>query len=780
MHEVFRLGAFDFDATVLRLYRGGTSVDIEPRPLEVLAELVREAGQVVTKSDLLEKVWANRVVTESVLTRCINQLRIALDDEARTLVLTVHGYGYRFTGEVQRLDHLPVEFTSHATVWLPEVDGVLPGRLQWQLVRALDVRASVWLTRHRKTGERRALKFALDAARLGALKRELTIHRTLQRLLPERDDYARLLDCSFESPPFFVELEYCELGSLGEWLAGQGGVDALPLEARLELLAQAADGLAAAHAVGVLHLDVKPNNLLVRLDDDGRPRLRWTDFGSGRLLEPERLAQLDITRQGLTDGSNTADRGTTPLYVAPEVLAGQQPGAPADIYALGVMLFQLVVGDLRRPMAPGWEHDVDDELLREDIAAAAHGSQSRRLTSAAEFAARIRGLSTRRKARGAQRAIIERAAALQSQVERSKTRRPWVVAAGFILVAGMATSLYQYRQAVEARDAAREQTEIAEAVTQFFNQDILGAASAYQIDYRGELTVREAVERAAARLDGGFLGRPLAEAAIRERLAALFLQSADLPRAAHQLERTALLYAEANAAESVQSLGAQYLLAGVLIFSSRFEEAERRMDRLDAAIENTPDFDRALASHRDALRATLYRQQEQYEAVVPYSERLLTATMGRTHDAMELALRRYTLGLDFARVGRFTESHEQFALVFDLLARSGDTSGAFTGLARSAFGTALLVEGRNEEAKAVLADAYTTLAAAHGPRSESAAEAQMQLCRALTAVGDLLQAAVNCREAHGAFLERFGPDSHFTAVAARYLAGTQRVTAGPP
>ena len=44
MHEVFRLGAFDFDATVLRLYRAGAAVDVEPRPLEVLAELLREAA----------------------------------------------------------------------------------------------------------------------------------------------------------------------------------------------------------------------------------------------------------------------------------------------------------------------------------------------------------------------------------------------------------------------------------------------------------------------------------------------------------------------------------------------------------------------------------------------------------------------------------------------------------------------------------------------------------------------------------------------------------------
>ncbi len=773
MHEVFRLGEFEFDATVLRLYRAGTAIDVEPRPLEVLAELLREAGQVVTKNDLLAKVWADRVVTESALTRCINQLRAALADDTRTLVLTVHGYGYRYTGEVLRLDRLPSPLSLAAPVWMPEVDGVLPGRPQWQLVRALDARATVWLARHRKTGEQRALKFALNAERLSGLKRELTIHRMLQRLLPERDDYARLLDCSFETPPYFVELEYCEHGSLGDWLAAQGGADHVPLETRLDLLVQAAEGLAAAHAVGVLHLDAKPNNLLVWIERDGRPRVRWTDFGSGRLLEPERLAELDITRLGLTDAGATGDRGTTPFYVAPEVLAGQRPAAPADIFALGVMLFQLVVGDFRRPMAPGWEHDVPDELLREDIAAAAHGSPGQRLSSATDLAARVRGLAKRRTERDARRAMLARAAQLQAQVERSRMRRPWIAAAGIILTAGMATSVYYYRDAVVARDAARAQAEIAEAVTQFFNEGILGAASTYQVDYKGELTVREAVERAATRLDGQFPDQPLAEAAVRERLATLFLQSADLEDAAHHLERAAALYVAAGVPDSFDALHVEYLLAAVLLFSSRFDEAERSIDRLDETIRQNPALKHALQGDRDALRATLHRQQEQYQEVVPYSERLLAAQQARPYDAMSMSLRRYTLGLDYARVGRFAEAHDQFRQAFDILASSGDSSGVFTGLAKSAYGTALIAEGRYADARDVLAEAYATLSASHGPRSESAAEAQMQLCVALAGLGEREQAVLRCRDAVDVFQERFGADSHFTALALRNLRAAE-------
>ena len=88
----------------------------------------------------------------------------------------------------------------------------------------------------------------------------------------------------------------------------------------------------------------------------------------------------------------------------------------SDIYALGLVLYQLMVGDLRRPLAPGWEADVDDELLREDIAAATDGTPSRRLASVDELCERLRGREARRTGRlrlreAEARAQLRRAAA---------------------------------------------------------------------------------------------------------------------------------------------------------------------------------------------------------------------------------------------------------------------------------------------------------------------------------------------------------------------------------
>ncbi len=104
----------------------------------------------------------------------------------------------------------------------------------------------------------------------------------------------------------------------------------LPPEQSARLLAQVAAGLAAVHAHGVVHRDLKPENVLVDRDDAGQVHLKLTDFGVSRLIGPS-TTQL------------TGMIGT-PGYLAPEVARGASPGPAADVYALGVMLYEWCTG----------------------------------------------------------------------------------------------------------------------------------------------------------------------------------------------------------------------------------------------------------------------------------------------------------------------------------------------------------------------------------------------------------------------------------------------------
>lgn len=96
------------------------------------------------------------------------------------------------------------------------------------------------------------------------------------------------------------------------------------------IVADVAEGLAAAHAQGIIHRDVKPENILLDTSD-GNLRARLADFGIARLVDGPRR-----TRATRIIG--------TPDYLAPEVIEGCQPGPPVDLYSLGTVLFELLAG----------------------------------------------------------------------------------------------------------------------------------------------------------------------------------------------------------------------------------------------------------------------------------------------------------------------------------------------------------------------------------------------------------------------------------------------------
>ncbi|MGV3623100.1 MAG: serine/threonine-protein kinase [Archangium sp.] len=102
--------------------------------------------------------------------------------------------------------------------------------------------------------------------------------------------------------------------------------------ARIErLIGQACEALSAAHARGVVHRDIKPDNLFVTLDDTGDEQLKVLDFGIARRLTAADSAK---TRAGLVMG--------TPSYMPPEQAAGRQVDVRADVYSLGVVVFELL------------------------------------------------------------------------------------------------------------------------------------------------------------------------------------------------------------------------------------------------------------------------------------------------------------------------------------------------------------------------------------------------------------------------------------------------------
>jgi hypothetical protein len=163
------------------------------------------------------------------------------------------------------------------------------------------------------------------AARVQRFQREA---RAAARIL--HPNVCPIFDVGEHDGAAFVVMAYVQGQSLDQVLAQRGAF--ADVREALGLIVQVLDGLAAVHAQGVVHRDVKPGNIL--LDGAGHPIL--TDFG---LARPEESG-VGLTSEGVVIG--------TPAYMAPEQAAGQpdQIGPWTDLYAVGVVLFQLLTGRL--------------------------------------------------------------------------------------------------------------------------------------------------------------------------------------------------------------------------------------------------------------------------------------------------------------------------------------------------------------------------------------------------------------------------------------------------
>src|SRR5580658_1338830 len=484
--RLWRFADYEFDELARELRVRGAPVELESKPLDILLQLLLHAGEVVTKEELLESVWPDVTVVDGSLATAVSKLRKAMGDEEHPAIVTVPRVGYRLA--------VPVYCKTVAAAPGPrlefKVGETVPGREHWQFVRAMEVSGSseVWIAENPRTREQRVFKFAADGERLKGLKREITVSRFLRESLGDRPEFVRILDWNFETAPYFLESEYCG-PNLAEWAEQQGGLSQIPHSLRLQLFVEIAQAVAAAHDLGVLHKDLKPANVLIvpagaASDGQAKWQIKLADFGSASLFDPSRLQALGITNLGFTQ---TASLDSHPLtgtlmYLAPEVLAGQSPTASADVYALGVLLYQLTIGDFRKPLAPGWEAEIRDPLLHEDIADAACGDPAKR------------------------------------KLAEARARQPWIIAAVIALAAGLAVSFALYRRAAHERDNADRQTAITTSINRFLSEDLLGRGNPFVSGKSGE-SLMDAIKQASPAIDRKFNNEPMVAARLHHTIA---------------------------------------------------------------------------------------------------------------------------------------------------------------------------------------------------------------------------------------------------------------------
>lgn len=502
----WQFGEFVLDQRSRELRRGGEALELEPKPFNLLLLLLHNAGELVTKEELFDALWRGCIVTDSVLTRCVSKLRQVLGDSVGEHIVTVHGYGYRLQGEVRRLDDEAPPPPRQAVAAQPEPGDPLPYRSGWRYEKRLGGHGNTWRIVSDDGNQRRVVKQASNVAEAHSLYREHGLYRVLLRAYGESAPFVRVLELIEHEALPALEFEYLPAGSLGDWYLDCGGADGVSLERRIDVAIQVAEALNAVHQAGILHKDLKPSNLLIELDSQGAPRVRLADFGTGHLLQRARLIELGLSR-GLFPTVANSGSGT-PFYTAPEVLEQQTPTVRSDIYSLGVLLYQLVTGDLQRAFTPGWERDVPDEVLRCDIADCADRDPARRLGSADELAIRLRSLAQRRRNHEAQRRAQVEAQLAGEALKLAMVSRRWSWRLAATLTVALLVSAVLGWNAHQEQRRAEVNAATSRAINGFLNDDLLAAANPYLGDGGRNVTIASVLDAAADRLHERLRAQP--------------------------------------------------------------------------------------------------------------------------------------------------------------------------------------------------------------------------------------------------------------------------------
>ena len=200
--------------------------------------------------------------------------------------------------------------------------------------------ATVYRARHLAFNEIRAIKVVnqrlADEAFLKRFKGEAIITRKLQHPNAVRvDDF----DFTEDGRPFIV-MEYVQGESLRKILKAQGPLGA---DRALHIARQVAEALKAAHTLGIIHRDIKPDNVLLTEVSGQKDFVKVLDFGIAKVQEGAFEVHEDFapTQVGFVVG--------TPAYIAPEQARGKKYGeidGRADLYSLGVVLYEMLTGQL--------------------------------------------------------------------------------------------------------------------------------------------------------------------------------------------------------------------------------------------------------------------------------------------------------------------------------------------------------------------------------------------------------------------------------------------------
>ena len=405
--------------------------------------------------------------------------------------------------------------------------------------------------------------------------------------------------------PYFA-MEYVR----GEAITTYCDRHGLTARQRINLFLQVCDGVHHAHQKGIIHRDLKPSNILVTLLDD-LPVPKIIDFGLAKAIAHQLTDRTLYTEVGALLG--------TPEYMSPEQaeMTGLDVDTRTDVYALGVILYELLTGLLPFDGKALREKGLDEmrRTIREinpprpstRLSASATAAESARTRGAAvgELARALRGdldwITLRALEKDRTRrygSVSDLAADLQRHLENVpvlasppsvkyrtgkfvRRHRAGVtvgaVLAGLLLAFATTTGI-QARRIARERDRANLEAAAATAVNEFLQNDLLAQASSNKQGAGStpdpEIKVRTLLDRAATRIAGKFDANPSVEASIQRTIGETYGSLGLYTPAVEHLQRATELNRRALGNEHPRTLAAAESLGGAYYFAGKYPEAE--------------------------------------------------------------------------------------------------------------------------------------------------------------------------------------------------------------
>ncbi len=542
-------------------------------------------------------------------------------------------------------------------------DAPAPDRIgPWKLLRLLGSggMGDVWL------GERDdgAVEHRVAIKRVRGASASFTARLDSERRILARlshPNIARFIDAGVDSSGApWLALDYIEGDTLNAWCARARPT----LGQRLRLFLAICAAVEHAHRHLVVHRDLKPANVLV--DSSGVPHL--LDFGVAKLLDGS--------------GGELTASALTPAYAAPEQLRGGEVSTATDVYALGLLLFRLLAGELPPTRRDAGVAQVlarlDEEETQQPSATARR--QAGQLPYAATLLEGDLDAIVSKAIRALPEARYGSVAELAADVRRHLESRPvsaraptraylfarWVrrnalgvglgTAAMLALVVGAGLALWQAQRAEREAERAAQQAQRAQRSAEFV-LSVFQQADVLRRDARGTITIDEAFEDALGRIDREFSDDPMVAADLNDNFAELLASKGRFDEADARLRQALALAEQAHGPDSPVVAETLINLAEVASAQGRALDGKAWIERAVAILEPRAEEDPEQFGNALMSLANLRSHEARHDEALTLLGRVVSIyqDLGRPDDP-DLAVAEFNFGAQLYVMDRWAEA----------------------------------------------------------------------------------------------------------------------------